>query len=138
VRWWAILGLLAGGWTPLGAQAPGLAEAAESARRAWAAHDVVGVVGSSDRLLLQLPGVAPSGPVERAQAAAMLAGYLKGYEEVTTEIKTMRELGSGGGFVELRRRFRVIGTTEIRSQGVLLSYRLQGARWVLGEVRISG
>jgi len=136
--WLAILGFLVGGLTPLRAQAPGLAEAAQAARRAWAAHDVAGVVGSSDRLLLQLPGVAPSGPVERAQAAAMLAGYLKGYEEVTTEVRAVRELGTSGGFVELRRRFRVVGTTEIRSQGVLLSYRLRGTVWVLGEVRISG
>jgi hypothetical protein len=133
-----MLGLLIGGGPPLGAQAPSLVDAAEAARQSWSSHDVAGLVGTSDRILLRLPRVAPSGPVERAQAAALLGDYLKGYEEVATEVRVVRELGGGGGFVELRRRFRVVGTTELRSQAVLLSYQLRGRAWILGEVRISG
>ncbi|MGH7703101.1 MAG: hypothetical protein ACREMO_08400 [Gemmatimonadales bacterium] len=133
----ALLGgfLLSGPWS---AQAPDLSTAGEAARSAWVAHQVDGLVGSTPRLLIRLPGADPSAPVGRSQAVALLRDYLRGFEEVETTVRETRVVDPGRGFVELRRRYRVAGTQEIREQALLLSYELGGAGWVLTELRISG
>jgi hypothetical protein len=119
-------------------QTPDLGPTAEQARRSLQAHDVEGLLGSSSRILLQLPSVAPSAPVGRAHAAALLSSYLNDFEEVTTEVRSVAPAGDRSGTVELRRTYRVPGTAGLRSQSVLLAYQLAAGRWVLTEVRISG
>ena len=122
----------------LSAQAPDLSSTGEAARRAWLAHQVDGLVGSTPKLLIRLPGADPSAPVGRSQAMALLRDYLRGFEEVETTVREARVVDPGRGFVELRRRYRVAGTQEIRAQTLLLSYELRAAGWVLPELRISG
>lgn len=132
---WGLVLVLAAG--PL-AQAPELGPTAEQARRALQTHDVAGLLGSTPRVLLQLPSVAPSAPVGRAHAAALLASYLNDFEEVSTELRAVTPAGERGGTVELRRNYRVPGTAGLRTQSVLLAYQLDAGHWVLMEVRISG
>ena len=119
-------------------QANGLKAAAESARRAWAGHDPAGLVASSPQVLVRLPGVEPSAPVSRAQAAALVRDYLRRAEEVSTEVVAVREAGQGRGLVEIVRRYRMVGTQQIREQRILLSYEQGAAGWVLSELRIGG
>lgn len=123
--------------TPARAQdRAGLAGAAEVARAAWFAHDAAGLVASSPRLLMQLPGADPSAALGPAQAAALLGDFLVPAQEVEVRVRAAREVEPGRGYVELERRYRVVGTQEVRVQSLLLGYRLGRAGWSLVELRV--
>ena len=118
------------------AQQSGLDEAAEHAREAWLAHDPVALIAASPRLLIQLPGADPSVPLGPAQAAALLADFLAPAQEVEVLVRAAREVELGRGYVELQRRYRVRGTQEVRTQVLLLGYRLDPGGWSLEEFRV--
>ncbi|MEP6571150.1 MAG: hypothetical protein ABJD11_00590 [Gemmatimonadota bacterium] len=138
IRTWSLAAWLFSLAVPLEAQFPSLPAAAEAARSALSSQNVEALVASSPRILLQLPGADPSAPVGQAQASALLRAYFRRSEEVALEVRAAREVGDGRGYVELRRRFRVSGTQEMRDQTVFLGYTKQSSGWVLVEVRISG
>ena len=117
---------------------PDLEATAQQVSGALLRHDATAVIGQSPRLLVQLPGVAPSGPVPRSQAIALLASYLHDYEEVAVSVVSVQTTTASKGIVQLTRRYRVPGTDDTRSQSVLLSYELSGGIWTLTELRISG
>jgi hypothetical protein len=117
---------------------PDLDATARQAREALLRHDAAQVVGGSPRLLVQLPGVAPSGPVPRSQAIALLTSYLHDYEEVAVLLESVQTTSPSKGIVQLQRRYRVPGTSDLRTQSVLLGYELTGGIWLLTELRISG
>lgn len=130
--------LLAG---PVSAQAapvpgPDLASLADGAARAVGAQDGSGVVAGAPQIVIQLPGVEPSGPVARPQAMAMLKGFFQGAVEEGTRVRAAREVSPGRGLVELIRRYRTRGTQTIREQAILLGYRLEEGGWRLVELRI--
>jgi hypothetical protein len=116
----------------------GLGQAAEHARRAWFAHDAGGLVAESPRLVVQLPGADPSAALEPAQAAALIRDYLASAEEVETVVNAAREVEGGRGYVEIQRRYRVSGTQNVRTQSLLLGYRLGRSGWLLVELRVVG
>lgn len=136
----ALLMALMLGFAPAAAaaQSPALEAAAERARSAWAGHDVVGLLADSPRLLMQLPGTDPSGPLGAEQAAALLRDFLAQASEVEVIVRAAREVETGRGYVELLRRYRVEGTQEVRVQSLLLGYRESRAGWVLVELRVVG
>jgi hypothetical protein len=119
-----------------GQEQSGLAAAAERARGAWFAHDAAGLVSDSPRLLVQLPGADPSVALGPAQAAALLADFLATAQEVETTIRAAREVEPGRGYVELQRQYRIAGTQEVRTQSLLLGYRLSRTGWSLVELRV--
>jgi hypothetical protein len=120
------------------AQRSGLDQAAERAREAWFAHDPVGLIAASPRLLIQLPGADPSVALGPAQAAALLADFLGPASEVEVLVRAAREVEQGRGYVELQRRYRLRGTQDVRSQVLLLGYRLGPSGWRLVEFRVIG
>ena len=120
------------------AQESGLDQAAEHARTAWLAHDPVALIAASPRLLIQLPGADPSVALGPAQAAALLADFLAPAQEVEVLVRAAREVDPGRGYVELQRRYRVRGTQDVRSQVLLLGYRLDPSGWNLVEFRVIG
>lgn len=122
----------------LGAQDSNLVEAAERARSAWFAHDPAALIAESPRVLIQLPGADPSVALGPAQAAALLADFLSPSEEVEVLIRAARQVEPGRGYVELQRRYRVSGTQNVRSQVLLLGYRLSEIGWRLVEFRVIG
>ena len=123
---------------PLLGQAEGLAEAAEQSRAAWYGQATRAMMEPAIRgVRVQLPGADPSAELSQAQGAALLAEYLDGAEEVETVVRAARVVAAGRGYVELRRRYRVAGTEEIRAETVLLAYRQESERWVLVELRIT-
>ncbi|HEX2219184.1 MAG TPA: hypothetical protein VHG35_10290 [Gemmatimonadales bacterium] len=132
----AVLLLLAPGPAP--AQQALLSEAAESARQAWFEHDARRLVADAPRLLVQLPGADPSVALGPAQAAALLADYMVQGQEVETVVRAAREVEPGRGYVELQRRYRIAGTQDVRTQSLLLGYRLVRSGWRLVELRIVG
>jgi hypothetical protein len=120
------------------AQEGGLDQAAERARSAWHAHKPAELVANSPRLLLQLPGAEPSVALGPAQAAALLGDFIAPAQEVETLVRAAREVEPGRGYVELQRRYRVTGTQDVRSQVLLLGYRLDRNGWTLVELRVVG
>lgn len=120
------------------AQESSLNHAAERARAALLAHDAAALVAKSPRLLIQLPGADPSAALGPAQAAALLADFLAPAQEVETEVRAAREVEPGRGYVELQRRYQVVGTQDVRSQILLLSYRQDRNGWNLVEFRVVG
>ena len=122
----------------LGAQDPGLVEAGARAREAWLAHNPAALIAESPRVLIQLPGADPSVALGPAQAAALLADFLSPAQEVEVVVRAARQVETGRGYVELQRRYRVTGTQDVRSQVLLLGYRLGAAGWSLVEFRVIG
>ena len=115
-----------------------LSAAAESARQAWFNHNARALVAEAPRLLVQLPGADPSIALGPAQAAALLGDYMVQGEEVETVVRAAREVEPGRGYVELQRRYRIAGTQDVRTQSLLLGYRLLSTGWRLVELRIVG
>ena len=120
------------------AQDGSLGEAAQRARRAWVAHDPAALIAESPRILIQLPGADPSVALGPAQAAALLADFLAPSQEVEVLVRAARQVEPGRGYVELQRRYQVTGTQDVRSQILLLSYRLGRTGWNLVEFRVVG
>jgi hypothetical protein len=118
------------------AQEGNLDRAAEQARRAWFAHDPASLIAGSPRILIQLPGADPSVALGPAQAAALLADFIASAQEVDVVVRAARQVEQGRGYVELQRRYRVRGTQDVRSQLLLLGYRLVRSGWSLIELRI--
>ena len=123
---------------PASAQQDLLSQAAENAREAWFAHDARALVAGAPRLLVQLPGADPSIALGPAQAAALLTDYMVQGQEVETAVLAAKEVEPGRGYVELRRRYRIAGTQDVRTQSLLLGYRLVAGGWRLVELRIVG
>ena len=121
-----------------GAQESQLSQAAESARQAWFEHDARALVAEAPRLLVQLPGADPSIALGPAQAAALLTDFMVQGQEVETVIRAAKEVEPGRGYVELQRRYRIAGTQDVRTQSLLLGYRLLRTGWRLVELRIVG
>jgi hypothetical protein len=59
-------------------------------------------------------------------------------QEVETTVRAAREVEPGRGYVELQRRYRITGTQEVRTQSLLLGYRLARTGWSLVELRVVG
>jgi len=133
----AAWGLVLAAVGPLAGQS-GLADAAQRTRAAWLAHDAEALLERSPGVILQIPGADPSSALRRQQAAELLARYLRTSVERRVEIATVREVEEGRGYVELQRRYRVAGTQEVRTQRLLLGYRLSRTGWSLVELRVVG
>ncbi|MDX2192340.1 MAG: hypothetical protein NW201_03230 [Gemmatimonadales bacterium] len=118
--------------------AQSLPDLAIEARATLLRHDAPAFVGPGERLMLRLPGAEPSAPLSRRQAVALLAEFLEAAQEVDILVRVARELEPGLGYVELERRFRVAGTSEVQVQVVLLEFgrSATSGRWVLREVRV--
>ena len=135
-----LLMLLSVTFAPLAwaAQQSTLTDAAEDARQAWFEHDARGLVADAPRLLVQLPGADPSVALGPAQAAALLRDFMVQGQEVETVVRAAKEVEPGRGYVELQRRYRIAGTQDVRSQSLLLGYRLLRTGWRLVELRVVG
>jgi hypothetical protein len=126
-----LIGLAA--W-PAAAQS-GLVAAAESAARAWLAHDAAGLVGRSQAVVLQIPGADPSAALGPAQAIELLRRHFQSATERNVVVATTREVDAGRGVVELDRHYVVRGTSDQRRESVFLGFRLVRDGWILSEVR---
>jgi hypothetical protein len=117
------------------AQQP-LSEVAKAAREAVLRGDVNSLMSGSRGLKLRLPGAEPSAALAPAHAQATLRDAFRRNETADVTIEDYREVGDGLAFVELRREYRVSGSSERKSQLILLSYRQnRNGSWQLVEVR---
>jgi hypothetical protein len=97
--------------------------------------DLETLVRSSSSLQLRVPGVDPSTPLGRAQAAATLRGFLRRDGDAEVTLASCREVGPGRGYVELSRELRGPGSRRV--QQILLGYRLEDGMWRLVEVVVN-
>jgi hypothetical protein len=67
----------------------------------------------------------------------MLLSYVQGTKEVKAALRRAEAIDSSQGYVELHRRYRVIGIPGERESVILLGYRRGRSGWVLIEVRIA-
>jgi len=134
-RWaWLLLAALA---VPAGVAAQeSLAAVAENARRALQQGNLVGLLRSGDRILLQLPNVQPSTAVGAAQAEATLRALLGRNDDHEVSLASHREIERGRGYVELQRVTRHRAGGAPRVQTILLGYRRAERGWMLVEVRV--
>lgn len=133
--------LAAGGVGAVQAQVPdsasvALAEVGTSAAKAWQARDFARLIDPGTTIQLRLPGADPSASVGQAQAVALLRAYVRGTTELSTEVRSAREVGPDRAFVDLRRHFRPDGTSEERVESVLLGYRRGASGWRLADLRV--
>ena len=112
-----------------------LAQVARDAREAVMRGDFGSLVPTPAGVQLRLPGIQPSGSLPRAQANATLKDVFRRTETSEVTIEDFREVGGGRAFVELRREYRVQGSSGRKSQKILFSYRKNGNSWELVEVR---
>ena len=137
MKWLVITCVLLAPGLAQGQQAPEpLRDIAEVTRASWQRQDATALVAQSPQLVIQLPGADPSAPVQRRQASKLLSDFFERAEEVETVLYDAREMEDGRGLVELRRRYRVRGTQDVREQLLLLSYRRSGKTWTLVELRV--
>jgi hypothetical protein len=128
--WWVLMLTCA----PLVAQG-GLDAAAQRARAAWLSHDPAGLLQGSPGVVLQIPGTDPSSAIGRDQAGELLSRFFRTSVERSVEISVAREVEEGRGYVEMVRRFSVVGTSEERRETVFLGLRWTGGQWVVVELR---
>ncbi|HVX88903.1 MAG TPA: hypothetical protein VG940_08260 [Gemmatimonadales bacterium] len=103
----------------LSAQWPDPRVAAAEIARAWQGHDFGTLVGGA-RVEIRLPGISASGPVPPEQARVLLAGYVRGAEEVSVEVMSVMEVSQVSGYAELRRRYRPRGVGEPAEETILV------------------
>lgn len=124
-------------WAPAALEGQeSLARMAERVRRMWVAHDIEGLLASSDTVRVQLPGVARAASLSPAQAVRVLLRYLQGAEELSFEVQAIRAGGPDHGYLEARRRYVVGRTEDQRVETVFFGFREVGGEWRLREVRV--
>lgn len=131
LSWWWIAVFIAG---PLAAQGR-LDAAAQRTRDAWLAHDPAALLRGSPGVILQIPGADPSSAIGRDQAGELLARFFRTSVERSVEISVAREVEEGRGYVEMMRRFSIVGTSEERRETIFLGLRWWAEQWVVVELR---
>ena len=84
------------------------------------------------------PGRIRPSPWGRRRRPRCSTDFMVQGEEVETVVRAAKEVEPGRGYVELQRSYRVAGTQDVRTQSLLLGYRLLSTGWRLVELRIVG
>ena len=118
---------------------PSLEATADSARSAWQRRDLAAFLApaGSGRVVVTLPPSSQSAPISAEQARALLSTYVQGTQEVATALRGARVVDSLQGYVELSRRYRMVGIPGERESMILLGFRRGRSIWVLTEIRIA-
>ena len=129
-----LLATLCGAGPPAAAQ-DSLAQAAERVRQAWLGHDAQAIVGQGAKVVLRIPGAAPSTPLEPAQAIELVRRHLQGSVERAVSLVVVREVGRGQGYVELDRCYVVSGTSDERHETIVVRFHKPAGEWLVSELR---
>ncbi len=131
----ALLVLLAAQAHPL---APELGPAADAARKAFEEHDFSRLFRGRRAVRLRLPSQRAGVPVSGRVAAASLSAFVRRFEERAMTVLGAAIVTERLGYVELERRFRLVGVAEEHAQRVLLSVRLEEGEWRVAELWVLG
>ena len=78
------------------------------------------------------PGPIRPSPWGRRRRPRCSPDFMVQGEEVETVVRAAREVEPGRGYVELHRSYRIAGTQDVRTQSLLLGYRLAQHRVASG------
>lgn len=123
---------------PLSAQsADSLLVAAQRIARTWQRHDFGQMLGAGADISVVLPGRQRSAPLEPAQAAELLRGYVEGAHEESSEVVVVRTVSETRAYVEVERIFAPRGTAILQQNTIFVELRRTGAGFHVVEVRIA-
>lgn len=125
-------------WSGPSLQAPDLAPVAALARKSFEQHDFKSLFRGEELVRLRLPRQRGGGPIDAGVAAATLSAFTRRFEELEVAVVGAAVLDGGRGYVELRRRFRLIGLAEEETQRILISAQFRGGEWRVAEVWVVG
>ena len=118
-----------------GPQDAELAALAHVTSRAFASHDFRAMFDERLMFRLDLPGQGTSS-VQGALAATTLAEFVRRTAEIEVFLLGSAVVDVGQGYIELRRRFHLIGVQHEQTQRILISARLERGRWRVAEVSV--
>ncbi len=118
-------------------QDPELGQLAVTARSVFEARDFSRLFDDRQPVRLELPSQPTAMSVRGEIAAAALASLVRRTADIRVVTVGSAVVAPGHGYVELRRRFRVIGTQEEQGQKILISARFDEGRWRVTEVWIT-
>ncbi len=119
-----------------GAQAAGLDSIANRAREAFLSRDFSRLLNARETVRLALPRHPVMPVVRGAAAGAILESHASRTEDQDVSVVRSALVEGRHGYVELSRRFRVIGTQEPQRDRVLLSAVLRSGTWQITEILI--
>jgi len=114
-----------------------LSALAAATRQAFAERDFSRLFDQGQSVRLELPNHPVAVSVRGPVAAAALRDLVRRTRDLEIMNIGAAVVAPGHGYVELRRRFRVMGTQEEHAQRVLVSASLEAGHWRIAEVWIA-
>jgi hypothetical protein len=110
---------------------------AVTARSVFEARDFARLFDDRQSVRLELPSQPTAVSVRGEIAAAALATLVRRTADLRVVTVGSAVVAPGHGYIELRRRFRVLGTQEEQDQKILISARFDEGRWRVMEVWVT-
>lgn len=120
-----------------GQSADSLLITAQRLARTWQRHDFGQMLGTGADISVVLPGRQRSAPLDPAQAAELLRGYVEGAHEESAEVMVVRTVSESRAYVEVERVFAPRGTAILQQNTIYVELRRSGAGFQVVEVRIA-
>ena len=114
-----------------------LGQLANSVRSALEAREFSRLFDSRRPVRLELPGQPLAVSVRGELAAAALTSMVRRTAELEYGTVGSAVVAAGHGYVEIRRRFRILGTQENRRQKILIGAKFEDGRWRVTEVWVT-
>ena len=108
------------------------------ARNAFTTRDFGLLFDERRPVRLELPNQTAAVSVRGRVAAASLASLVRRTQDVDLTAVDSAEVAPGYGYLELLRRYRVMGTDEIQTQRVLISVKREEETWRIVEFWVGG
>jgi hypothetical protein len=121
---------------PLHAQ-DSLLVTAQRMARAWQRHDFGTLLAPGSDVTIVLPGGQRSAPLDPAQAAEVLRGFVEGTHEESAEVTVVRTVSDDRAYIEVERVFAPRGTAQLQLQTIYVELRRTGAGFRVAELRIA-
>lgn len=114
-----------------------LGQLANFAREVFATRQFARLFGDRLPVRLELPSQPSAVSVRGEIAAAALASMVRRTADLESATIGSAMVAPGHGYVEIRRRFRVLGTQEEQRQRILISAKFEDGRWRVTEVWVT-
>lgn len=114
-----------------------LGQLANVAREIFETRDFGRLFGSRQPVRLELPSQPSAVSVRGEIAAATLASMVRRTADLEFSTIGSAVVVPGHGYIEIRRRFRVLGTQEDQRQRILIGARYEEGRWRVTEVWVT-
>ena len=114
-----------------------LGQLASNARSAFETREFSRLFDDRQPVRVELPTLSAAVSVRGEIAAAALASMVRRTADLEFSTVGSAVVAAGHGYVEIRRRFRVLGTQEEQRQKILISAKFEEGRWRVTEVWVT-